>query len=142
MGVKGIKLGKDDCVIAVENALDHENLLFISEYGYSKRTEVGDFKEQGRAGKGLIAPATINTDIFVRSRFISPIAYLHPAGGATLFHLFLLSRSAKKKSVIVFETVTVSFFVEGSPPAPPFHPSPRPASPVNRAIPIYFHFFS
>jgi hypothetical protein len=36
------------------------------------------------AGKGLIAPATITTVIFVRSRFISLETYPHPAGGATL----------------------------------------------------------
>ena len=55
MGVKGITLSKDDTVIMAETLTDHDILLFVSENGFSKRTNAAEFKVQGRGGKGLIA---------------------------------------------------------------------------------------
>jgi DNA gyrase subunit A len=59
-GVKGISLDKDDYVIAM-NLIpgEEEELLFVTEKGFGKRTVTGDFRPQNRAGKGLKA---INLD--------------------------------------------------------------------------------
>ena len=52
-GVKGIELDKGDEVIGMQ--LDHQgdSLLFVSENGIGKRTNLEDFKIQHRGGKGL-----------------------------------------------------------------------------------------
>lgn len=63
MGVKGITLDEDDEVIAMiryaegEEAADSYglNILFVSEYGFGKRTDFSEFRKQNRGGKGLIA---------------------------------------------------------------------------------------
>ena len=53
MGVKGIDLNKGDEVIGMQ--LDHQgdSLLFVSENGIGKRTNLEDFRIQHRGGKGL-----------------------------------------------------------------------------------------
>ncbi|OGJ20178.1 DNA gyrase subunit A, partial [Candidatus Pacearchaeota archaeon RBG_13_36_9] len=56
-GVTGIKLEKGDKVVSleilpVEN--DKTNVLTITQKGYGKRSEVGDYRLTGRAGKGVI----------------------------------------------------------------------------------------
>jgi DNA gyrase subunit A len=53
MGVKGIDLNKGDEVIGMQ--LDHQgdSLLFVSENGIGKRTNLEDFRLQHRGGKGL-----------------------------------------------------------------------------------------
>ncbi len=59
MGVKGINLGKDDKVIGmepIENEKDY--ILAITENGFGKRTEVEEYREQSRAGKGLLTYKT------------------------------------------------------------------------------------
>nr|NIT04067.1 DNA gyrase subunit A [Candidatus Saccharibacteria bacterium] len=53
-GVRGIKLGKDDYVIATEVIGDEKgHLLTISERGLGKRTRLGEYKTQNRGGTGI-----------------------------------------------------------------------------------------
>ena len=62
MGVKGIALSDGDCVIGAEKAEDGKTLLTVTENGYGKRTELGEYlrigpdgekQPQQRGGKGL-----------------------------------------------------------------------------------------
>lgn len=58
-GVRGIRLEADDRVIemvAVKRA--DSNLLVVSENGYGKRSQVGDFRLTKRGGKGVISMNT------------------------------------------------------------------------------------
>ncbi len=58
-GVKGINLGKDDKVIGmepIENEKDY--ILAITENGFGKRTEVEEYRQQARAGKGILTYKT------------------------------------------------------------------------------------
>lgn len=56
-GVKGISLRKNDYVIAMD-VVDKTNqdleLLTMTENGYAKRSNIKDFRLQGRGGKGII----------------------------------------------------------------------------------------
>jgi DNA gyrase subunit A len=54
MGVKGISLEKDDEVIGMEVLAPEDIFLSVSENGYGKRTEVGKYRLQKRAGHGVI----------------------------------------------------------------------------------------
>jgi DNA gyrase subunit A len=55
-GVRGISLGADDVVIdMVAVKRGDSNLLIVSENGYGKRSEVGDFRLTHRGGKGVIS---------------------------------------------------------------------------------------
>lgn len=59
MGVKGITLGKDDIVIGMEPISDDKDyILAITENGFGKRTEVEEYRCQGRAGKGVLTYKT------------------------------------------------------------------------------------
>ena len=54
-GVKGVNLEKDDYVVDMEVVKDPAgSLLTICESGYGKRSELSEYRVQGRAGKGLI----------------------------------------------------------------------------------------
>jgi DNA gyrase subunit A len=61
-GVRGIMLTGEDYVVGAEKVVDGKTLLTITEKGYGKRTEVGEYLRtgpggekipQGRGGKGL-----------------------------------------------------------------------------------------
>ena len=55
-GVIGIRLDPDDEVVACDIINDDtDELLVITEFGYGKRTKLGDFPRKGRGGKGVIA---------------------------------------------------------------------------------------
>ena len=54
-GVRGIRLDKDDEVIAMEVVTPNAYLLTLSDRGYGKRTRVDRFPLQGRLGHGVIA---------------------------------------------------------------------------------------
>ncbi|MDR3195499.1 MAG: DNA gyrase subunit A [Endomicrobium sp.] len=54
MGVNGIMLEKDDEVIGMEVFSPKDVFLSVSENGYGKRTEVGKYRLQKRAGRGVI----------------------------------------------------------------------------------------
>lgn len=56
-GVRGIKLGGDDSVIALI-IVDAGMILTATENGYGKRTPIDDFPVQGRGGQGVIAIQT------------------------------------------------------------------------------------
>ncbi|MEK7135074.1 MAG: DNA gyrase subunit A [Patescibacteria group bacterium] len=56
-GVRGIKLGKGDSVIAahvIKKDWKNAHLLTISANGYGKRTELDEYKVQGRGGSGIL----------------------------------------------------------------------------------------
>ncbi len=56
-GVRGIKLGKGDKVIGaheIKQAWKSAHLLVISSNGYGKRTELSEYKVQGRGGSGIL----------------------------------------------------------------------------------------
>ena len=54
IGVRGIKLSKDDYVVGMETVKEGE-LLVVSENGIGKRTEMSQFPKQKRAGSGVKA---------------------------------------------------------------------------------------
>ncbi len=59
MGVKGINLGKDDCVVGMEPIVNkNDYILAITENGFGKRTEIEDYRKQTRAGKGVLTYKT------------------------------------------------------------------------------------
>ena len=53
MGVIGMTLEDEDEVIGMQLSCQGEYLLFVSENGYGKRTNVSEFKIQNRGGKGV-----------------------------------------------------------------------------------------
>ncbi|MEI6843460.1 MAG: DNA gyrase subunit A [bacterium] len=56
MGVRGIRLGKGDCVISAEpvlNTWDSPTLMVISEHGYGKKSDIDEYKIQNRGGSGI-----------------------------------------------------------------------------------------
>ncbi|MEG2310699.1 MAG: DNA gyrase subunit A, partial [Clostridia bacterium] len=59
MGVKGITLSKADKVVGMEPVLsDKDYILAITENGFGKRTEADEYRQQGRAGKGILTYKT------------------------------------------------------------------------------------
>ncbi|MBI5970250.1 MAG: DNA gyrase subunit A [Deltaproteobacteria bacterium] len=53
-GVKAMKLGKGDRVVAMEMVEGNATVLTVTERGYGKRTEFSEYKVQGRGGSGII----------------------------------------------------------------------------------------
>ncbi len=53
VGVIGIDLEPDDCVVGMQVSSQGEDLLIVSEKGLGKRTHLEEFHEQNRSGKGL-----------------------------------------------------------------------------------------
>jgi len=53
-GVRGITLDKNDYVISVAAVTDDTEMLSISEHGYGKRTQLGEYRVTSRGGKGVI----------------------------------------------------------------------------------------
>ena len=53
IGVRGMNLGFEDEVVAMQMDSQGENLLLVSEYGMGKRTETCEFAVQHRGGKGV-----------------------------------------------------------------------------------------
>lgn len=61
MGVKGMTLKADDEIVSMqifphtdENGVKSDTMLYVSENGIGKRTDIGEYKIQNRGGKGLI----------------------------------------------------------------------------------------
>ena len=52
-GVKGVELEPGDQVVALE-VLSQGTVLTVTENGYGKRTELDEYREQSRGGKGII----------------------------------------------------------------------------------------
>lgn len=58
-GVRGVKLGKDDYVIGlVAVQRPSASILVITDRGYGKRSELGDYRVTNRGGKGVITVKT------------------------------------------------------------------------------------
>jgi DNA gyrase subunit A len=59
-GVKGIRLGKGDQVVGMEVTIpgEKQTLVTACELGYGKRTEVSEYRDQNRAGSGVITIKT------------------------------------------------------------------------------------
>ncbi len=54
MGVRAIKLKQDDEVVSMsEVRSDKKYLLTITQYGYGKRTDINNYRIQGRGGSGI-----------------------------------------------------------------------------------------
>jgi DNA gyrase subunit A len=59
MGVRGIKLLKDDAVVSMDILTSKDDFLVgITENGYGKKTTMTEFRKQHRGGSGLIAIKT------------------------------------------------------------------------------------
>jgi DNA gyrase subunit A len=77
-GVRGITLGKGDSVIAAhavpascQKGDCAASLLVVSERGYGKRTEIGEYKTQGRGGSGIkTADVTAKTGFIVAAALV------------------------------------------------------------------------
>jgi DNA gyrase subunit A len=59
-GVRGVTLGKGDKVVSLEVIPKDckETILVVTEGGYGKRSEISEFRVQGRGGIGLITQKT------------------------------------------------------------------------------------
>ncbi|OGQ07467.1 MAG: DNA gyrase subunit A [Deltaproteobacteria bacterium RIFCSPLOWO2_12_FULL_40_28] len=57
-GVRGISLGEGDAVVGMSLISDESTLLTVSENGYGKRTETGEYRVQGRGGSGVLTMKT------------------------------------------------------------------------------------
>jgi DNA gyrase subunit A len=57
-GVRGIRLSPADWVVGVEVLSKEGTILTVTENGYGKRTRTEEYREQGRAGKGIITIKT------------------------------------------------------------------------------------
>ena len=55
MGVRGIRLTKDDEVVAAEVVEEKTTLLTVTEKGYGKRTRIDEYPVHHRGGKGVIS---------------------------------------------------------------------------------------
>lgn len=53
-GVIGIRLQPDDYVVGVSLAEDDKTVLSVTENGFGKRTQVGEYRLQHRGGQGII----------------------------------------------------------------------------------------
>jgi len=53
-GVKGVELGEEDRVVALEVVDSTGTVLTVTENGYGKRTPIDEYRVQSRGGKGLI----------------------------------------------------------------------------------------
>lgn len=53
-GVRGIRLDYDDYVIGMGTSAEDSSLLVVTENGFGKRTELGEYKVQSRGGKGIL----------------------------------------------------------------------------------------
>jgi DNA gyrase subunit A len=53
-GVKGVELGTEDRVVALEVVDATGTVLTVTENGYGKRTPIDEYRVQSRGGKGLI----------------------------------------------------------------------------------------
>jgi DNA gyrase subunit A len=52
-GVKAITLRDDDVAVSLDIAVEGEDLLVVSEYGFGKRTRLTEYGSQNRGGKGV-----------------------------------------------------------------------------------------
>jgi DNA gyrase subunit A len=60
-GVRGMDVGKDGEVIALDVAQDDMDLLVVTENGYGKRTLIGEYRKTNRGAKGVKTIALTET---------------------------------------------------------------------------------
>jgi DNA gyrase subunit A len=53
-GVRGIRLIGNDCVVGMDIVRDDATLLTITENGFGKRTQFGEYRKMNRGGQGVI----------------------------------------------------------------------------------------
>ncbi|MBQ9828417.1 MAG: DNA gyrase subunit A, partial [Lachnospiraceae bacterium] len=53
-GVRGMTLKEGDKVVGTQLDIQGQKMLFVSEKGYGKRTDISEFKVQQRGGQGVI----------------------------------------------------------------------------------------
>jgi DNA gyrase subunit A len=53
-GVRGIALREGDSVVSMDVVEPGKKILTVSERGYGKRTEVDEYRQQGRGGTGIL----------------------------------------------------------------------------------------
>jgi DNA gyrase subunit A len=74
-GIRGIKLKKDDELVGMEvikKGISKGNLLFLTENGFGKRTEIKEFRIQKRGGMGIkCTKVTQKTGGLVEIKFLS-----------------------------------------------------------------------
>jgi len=74
-GIRGVRLKKGDEVIGmntIEDSKEKQYVLVLSENGYGKRTEVGEYRKQGRGGSGIkTANITSKTGELVFSKVLT-----------------------------------------------------------------------
>jgi DNA gyrase subunit A len=60
MGVRGIRLGREDRVIAMDviDPKSKNTIMMVTERGFGKRTELKEYRVQSRGGKGVIGMKT------------------------------------------------------------------------------------
>ena len=58
IGVRGIRLQKDDKVVSLIVSRDDYAILTATEFGYGKRTKLSEYRQQGRGGLGMISIKT------------------------------------------------------------------------------------
>jgi DNA gyrase, A subunit len=58
MGVKGATLNDGDCIVAMAVVTDEDMLLTVTENGFGKISNVGDYRKTKRGGKGVITIKT------------------------------------------------------------------------------------
>ena len=73
-GVRGIQLGFDDEVVAMDSVTnENEEVLTATEEGLGKRTAVSEYRKQTRGGKGVInIKVTEKTGVVVGMKVINP----------------------------------------------------------------------
>ncbi|OGQ28243.1 MAG: DNA gyrase subunit A [Deltaproteobacteria bacterium RIFCSPLOWO2_02_FULL_50_16] len=64
-GVRGIGLAKNDSVIGFEALHEGNSILTVTENGFGKRTDVEEYRQQGRGGSGVITIKTTDRNGFV-----------------------------------------------------------------------------
>lgn len=73
-GVRGIALDKGDMVVSMDvlsKEDDKKHALIISEGGYGKRTQVGEYRTQGRAGRGVRCLGLRDKDKAIKMSIVS-----------------------------------------------------------------------
>tara|TARA_Y100000310_G_scaffold345413_1_gene464702 strand:- start:10864 stop:13398 length:2535 start_codon:yes stop_codon:yes gene_type:complete len=55
-GVKGVEISRGDQVVSIEaiSKKENETILTVTEKGYGKRSDLGEYRKTGRGGKGVI----------------------------------------------------------------------------------------
>ena len=83
-GVRSMKLSGNDELVSMSLVEEGKQVLCITELGFGKRTDSDEYREQGRAGKGLtVMNLTDKTGALAAMLMVSPSVALrifsHPS---------------------------------------------------------------